>query len=434
MAHGNAHGDFHKTGVAHLAGDGEDLGARGLFRAVLTEGRGTVGDDAGDVGKGFHVVENRGLFPQTLLGGEGRTHAGHASLAFDGAHEGGFFTAHEGAGALLDLQMEAEVRAENVVADEAEGFGFGKGDAEALDGKRIFGAHVHVAFGGSGGPCADEHAFDHGVGIAFKDGSVHERAGIAFVGVAEHVLGFGLFGSHELPLEAGGEACAAAAAQARGVHFFQRGFAAHADGLGNALIAAVGDVFKNVFRVDAAAVAQHEALLQVVEEHVAVAVARGLAGTALIVQAFHGLAFEHGGLHELFGVLGLHAHVEDAAGIEDDERSEFAEAVAAGDHDAHSVVQAVVVDGLLQGVADVHAARGGAARAAADENLIFLFVVRALVMTQTEQGRGFFLESVEGVDGSESFEFKHVVLSFMPGSCREYRECRRGSVGRAYGR
>ena len=330
--------------------------------------------------------------------------------------------------------MEAEVGTENVVADESEGLGFGEGDAEALDGERIFGAHVHVAFGGSRGPCADEHAFDDGVGIAFQHGAVHERAGIAFIGVAEHVLGFGRFGSHELPLEAGGEACAAAAAQPGVEHFLKGGLTAHGKGLGYALIAAVGDVFKDVFRVDASAVAQHEALLQIVEEHVAVAVARGFAGAALIVEPLHGLAFEHGGLDELVGVFGLHAHVEDAAGIEDDERSEFAEAVAAGDHDAHAVAQAVSVYGGLEGVAYVHAARGGAAGAAADEDLIFFLVGCAVVVAQIKQRPGFFLQPVEGVDGSETFEFKHVVLSFMPGSCRECRECRRGSGGRGCSR
>ena len=175
---------------------------------------------------------------------------------------------------------------------------------------------------------------------------------------------------------------------------------------------------------------QHHALLEIVEEHVAVAVAGRLAGTALVVQAFHRLAFQHGGLDELVGIFGLHADIEDAAGVEDDQRAEFAEAVAAGDHDAHAVVQAVVVDGLLQGVAHVHAARRGTAGAAADENLVFFLVFLAFVVTQVEQGPGLLVQPGKVVNGVETFEFKHIVLSFRPGSCRGYRECRRGSGGR----
>ena len=57
--------------------------------------------------------------------------------------------------------------------------------------------------------------------------------------------------------------------------------------------------------------------------------------------------------------------------------------MAAGDHDAHAVVQAVVVDGGLQGVADVHAAGGSAARTAADEYLV-LFFGGALVISVWE--------------------------------------------------
>ena len=152
------------------------------------------------------------------------------------------------------------------------------------------------------------------------------------------------------------------------------------------------------------------------------------------MQSFHGSAFENGGADEFVCIFGLNAYIEDAAGIENDERSEFAEAVTACDHDAHPVVQAVVVYGGLQRVTDVHAAGGGASRASADEDLVFVFVTGTLIVPEIEERSGFFPESVEFVNGGEAFEFKHVVHSFMPGSCREYRECRRGSGGRACAR
>ena len=59
----------------------------------------------------------------------------------------------------------------------------------------------------------DGHAFQHAVRIAFEHRAVHERAGIAFVGVADDVL-FLLAGlGHGAPLEARGIARAAAPAQ-----------------------------------------------------------------------------------------------------------------------------------------------------------------------------------------------------------------------------
>ena len=53
--------------------------------------------------------------------------------------------ADEGAGALLDLEREVPAAAEDVVAEEAALLGGRDGDAEALDGQRVLGAHVDVA-------------------------------------------------------------------------------------------------------------------------------------------------------------------------------------------------------------------------------------------------------------------------------------------------
>ena len=207
---------------------------------------------------------------------------------------------------------------------------------------------------------------------------------------------------------------------------------AHAQSLGKALIAAVGDEFENILRVDAAAVVQHHALLKVVEQHVAVAGAGGVVVFVLEVQAFHGLAFHDGGDDDLFSVFGLHADVEEAAGVADDQRADFAEAVAAGDDDVHLVVQAMGVDGGLKGVLHRAAAGGMAAGAAADEDLMLFFVGLAVVVAQADKILGLGLQLGEGGNGSEAFEFKHIVLSFSPDSCRGCRGCRWGSGGRGY--
>src|SRR5450759_1987364 len=60
---------------------------------------------------------------------------------------------------------------------------------------------------------ADQHALDHGVSVALQEPAVHERPGIAFVGVADHVLLVAVLCGRELPLAPRREAGAAAAAQ-----------------------------------------------------------------------------------------------------------------------------------------------------------------------------------------------------------------------------
>ena len=84
---------------------------------------------------------------------------------------------------------------------------------QALDGQRVFAAHVNVALLRADGVAGDRHAFEHAVRVAFEHAAIHERAGIAFVRVADHVLGGRDLLRHQLPLQTGGIARAAAPAQ-----------------------------------------------------------------------------------------------------------------------------------------------------------------------------------------------------------------------------
>ena len=80
----------------------------------------------------------------------------------------------------------------------------------------ILGADVDVALGGADGDAGDGHAFDEAVRVAFHQHAVGEGAAVALVGVAADVFLVGLGVVHGLPLDAGREAGAAAAAQAGG--------------------------------------------------------------------------------------------------------------------------------------------------------------------------------------------------------------------------
>ena len=75
-----------------------------------------------------------------------------------------------------DLDPEAQARAEEVVAQEAQILGVLHGPAHPGHGQGIFGPHIHVAFVRADGPGGDHHAFQDRVGVALHDGAVHEGA------------------------------------------------------------------------------------------------------------------------------------------------------------------------------------------------------------------------------------------------------------------
>ena len=113
-------------------------------------------------------------------------------------------------------RSKSKPRAHDVVAEQAVLARLPERVLEALDGERVLGAHVHEALVRADGEGADDHALDERVRVALEHRAVHERAGVALVRVAEDVLGLVVLLLGEAPLHPGGEAGAAAAAQAGG--------------------------------------------------------------------------------------------------------------------------------------------------------------------------------------------------------------------------
>ena len=145
---------------------------------------GAAQDDLSDIGQCFNVIQNTGFLPQACHGREGRTGSGHAAFAFNGGHEGCFLAADKRARALVNFEIEVKARAEDVLAQQAGFFGLRNGDVQAVDGQRIFRAAVNVAGMRADRFGRDDHAFQNRVRIRFQNAAVHERPGIAFIGVA----------------------------------------------------------------------------------------------------------------------------------------------------------------------------------------------------------------------------------------------------------
>ena len=80
---------------------------------------------------------------------------------------------------------EAEVGAENVVAEQTVFAGLCNGVFKTLNGQRIFGADVDEALVGANGVAGDGHGFENGVGVAFAGGAVHVGARVTFVSVTK---------------------------------------------------------------------------------------------------------------------------------------------------------------------------------------------------------------------------------------------------------
>ncbi len=87
------------------------------------------------------------------------------------------------------------------------------GSPQAVNGQWVFAAHVNVTFGRAHGKAGDGHAFQDLVRIALQYAAIHEGAGIALVGVADDQLAVILALGDHGPLEAGGIAGAASAAE-----------------------------------------------------------------------------------------------------------------------------------------------------------------------------------------------------------------------------
>ena len=100
-----------------------------------------------------------------------------------------------------------------LLAEVAGTLGQPDGRLQALDRERVLRPAVDIALVGVDREGRDGHALDDPEGVALEDAAIHERAGVALVGVADDVLLVTVGLGHRGPLETGRVAGAATAAQ-----------------------------------------------------------------------------------------------------------------------------------------------------------------------------------------------------------------------------
>ena len=238
-----------------------------------------------------------------------------------------------------------------------------------MNGERIFRTDVDEALGGADRVTGDGHGLEDGVGIAFESGAVHVSAGVTLVGVAHHVLLPLRLLLGELPLHSGGEARAAAAAEARLEHLVDDLLGRHLEEhLLDRLVAVAGDVVLDLLGVDHAAVAQDDAVLLLVERDVGLGdEVRRLVG--VVAEALDDTALDEMLVDDLLHVLGLDLDVERALRENLHDRTLLAESEAARGHHLHRGIETLLLELRLELVDDLVAAAGEARSAAADQNI-----------------------------------------------------------------
>ncbi len=138
-----------------------------------------------------------GFAKQALHRREGRPDAGLAALALDRGHQSGLLAADERAGAQADVDVKIKAGVKDVLAQQAVLTGLLDGNLQALDRNGVLGTDVDVALVGADGVAGDGHGLQHAVGVALQHGAVHERAGVALVGVAADILLVGVVSARQ---------------------------------------------------------------------------------------------------------------------------------------------------------------------------------------------------------------------------------------------
>ena len=165
---------------------------------------------------------------------------GNAALAFERFHQGRLFPYFVSAGAGMRNDIEIQIAAKNLLAQEALGVSVIDGFFHDLEQVAILAAQIDKAHFGADRQACDDDPFNYRVGIILEDQAVLAGARLAFISIDQDVLWFRRLLGNKRPLHPGREAGAPASAQVRGFHLGDDSFRAQSDGLGGKLHTAKG--------------------------------------------------------------------------------------------------------------------------------------------------------------------------------------------------
>ena len=119
LAQRRAHGDLDQARIDDLARQGEDLGPLAGLGADGAEPVGAVQDDDRDVGPGLDVVDDASAGRRAPRPPDTAAGAAACRAPLDRVDQRRLLAADERAGAEPDLDVEREIRAQDVLAEQA---------------------------------------------------------------------------------------------------------------------------------------------------------------------------------------------------------------------------------------------------------------------------------------------------------------------------
>src|SRR6185312_2240630 len=164
------------------------------------------------------IVHRRRAAIETHRGRERRLQARLALLALEALEQRRLLAADIGAGAAMEIELEIIARAAGVLADEPRGISLIDRRLEDLRLVHELAADIDVAVMDAHADAGEEAALDELVRIVPDDVAVLAGAGLGLVGIDHEIGRLGALLRHEGPFDAGREAGAAAATQARVLH------------------------------------------------------------------------------------------------------------------------------------------------------------------------------------------------------------------------
>ena len=206
---------FNVARLVDVTGDAEQLRAGIVGTAEARKPLRAAAQDGRHNGDRLHVVHRRRATIEACVGREWRLQAWLALLAFEAFEQRRFLAADIGPGAVVDVKVEVPT-IDVVLADQLGFIRLLHRLLERVALRDVFAANIDIALVGAHRAARHHAAFNQQVRIMAHDLAILAGAGLGLVGVDDQIVRtITHFLGHEGPLQAGGEAGAAAPAQAR---------------------------------------------------------------------------------------------------------------------------------------------------------------------------------------------------------------------------
>ena len=239
LAQRRIHRRFVHARLLHMPADAIELRAAVLLGTKLRKPLRTIQQDERHVAERLDVIDRRRALIKALDGRKRRLEPRLRALSFERFDECGFFTRLIRTGATMNEHVAIESAAEDVLPEIAGRVRLLELGLEDLLHVVELAADVDVGDLRADRVAGNRAPFDQQMRVALHQHVILERAGLALVGVAADVFRLRRVLEHELPLHAGREAGAAAAAEAGGLHLLDDVIRLHRQRLAQPFVAAL---------------------------------------------------------------------------------------------------------------------------------------------------------------------------------------------------